>query len=103
MRSHHLLFLAETQPMISPGTHILLAPPKLEPLHEVFAEAMLEDTSTHQRRGAFGRVASIGVHFAILSTLLMLPHYFTTKLDSRKVNLTFLVIRPCLRVFPLRP
>ena len=90
MRSHQLLFLAETQPMISPRTHILLAPPKLEPLDEVFAEAMLEDTSTHKRRGAFDWVASIGVHFAILSMLLILPLYFTTRLHSRKVNLTFL-------------
>jgi protein TonB len=90
MRSHHLLFLAETQPMIRPRTHIVLEPPKLEPLHEVFAEAMLEDTSTHQRRGAFDWVVSIGVHFAILSLLLILPLYFTTGLDSRKLNLTFL-------------
>jgi hypothetical protein len=90
MRSHHLLFLAETQPMNSPRTHIVLAPSKLEPLREVFAEAMLEDTSTHQRRSAFDWVASTGVHFAILTMLLILPLYFTTRLDSRKVNLTFL-------------
>jgi protein TonB len=69
---------------------IILPPPKVEPLHELFAEAMLEDTSPHQRRSGFDWVASIGLHFAILAVLLILPLYFTTGLDSQKLNLTFL-------------
>jgi protein TonB len=90
MQSKHLLFLADTEPAVRPKIHLVLAPPKVQPLHEVFAEAMLEDTSTHQRRSTFDWIASIGVHFAILAMLLILPLYFTNGLDSRKLNLTFL-------------
>jgi TonB family protein len=90
MQSHHFLFVGETEPAATPRTHIVLAPPKVEPLHDVFAEAMLEDTSSHQRRSAFDWVASIGIHFAILAVLLILPLYFTAGLDSQKLNLMFL-------------
>ena len=90
MQTNHLLFLADTEPAVRPKIHLVLAPPKVQPLHEVFAEAMLEDTSAHHRRSTFDWIASIGVHFAILATLLILPLYFTNGLDSRKLNLTFL-------------
>ena len=90
MQSQHFLFVGETEPAAKARTHIVLAPPKVEPLHDVFAEAMLEDTSSHQRRSAFDWVASIGIHFAILAVLLILPLYFTAGLDSQKLNLTFL-------------
>ena len=86
--SHHRHSTKE--PAANAGAHFILPPPKVEPLHELFAEAMLENTSTHQRRGAFDWVASIGLHFAILAVLLILPLYFTTGLDSQKLNLTFL-------------
>jgi protein TonB len=90
MKSQHFLFVGEAEPAANAVAHIVLAPPKVEPLHDVFAEAMLEDTSSHQRRSAFDWVASIGVHFAILAVLLILPLYFTAGLDSQKLNLTFL-------------
>jgi periplasmic protein TonB len=90
VQNQQILFVGETEPAAKARAHIVLAPPKVEPLHDVFAEAMLEDASTHQRRSAFDWVASIGVHFAVLAVLLILPLYFTTGLDSRKLNLTFL-------------
>jgi periplasmic protein TonB len=73
-----------------PSAHIVLPPPKTGPLHEVFAEAILEDTSAHHRRSPLDWVASFGVHIAILATLLILPLYFTSNLDFQKFNLTFL-------------
>jgi len=90
MQSQHFLFVGEAEPAAKTRAHIVLAPPKVGPLHDVFAEAMLEDASSHQRRSAFDWVASIGVHFAILAALLILPLYFTAGLDSQKLNLTFL-------------
>src|ERR1700693_192279 len=90
MQSQHFLFVGEAEPAAKTRAQIVLAPPKVEPLHDVFAEAMLEDTSSHQRRSAFDWVASIGVHFAILALLLIVPLYFTAWLDSQKLNLTFL-------------
>jgi protein TonB len=86
----NVLLIGETGPAAMARAHIVLALPKVEPLHDVFEEAMLEDTSSHQRRSALDWVASIGVHFAILAVLLILPLYFTTGLDSQKLRLTFL-------------
>jgi protein TonB len=90
VQNQPVLFTWEMAPAAKTRQHIVLAPPKVEPLHDVFAEAMLEDTSTHQRRSALDWVASMGVHFAILAVLLVLQLYFTTGLDSQKLNLTFL-------------
>ena len=90
MQSQHFLFVGETEPPAMARAHIVLAPTKIEPLRDVFAEAMLEDTSSHQRRNAFDWVASIGIHFTIVAVLLILPLYFTAGLGSQKLNLTFL-------------
>jgi protein TonB len=90
VENQHVLFVGETEPAAKASAHVILVPPKVAPLHEVFAEAILEDTSSHQRRSALDLVASIGVHFAILAVLLILPLYFTAGLDSHKLNLMFL-------------
>jgi protein TonB len=90
MQTQHILFVDGAEAAAEERTHVVLPPPKVEPLHEVFAEAMLEDTSSHQRRSPFDWVAAIGVHFAILAMLLILPLYFTAGLDFHKLNLTFL-------------
>jgi protein TonB len=90
MLTQHILFVGDTETTAKPRAHILLAPAAVEPLHDVFADAILEDTSSHRHRSPLDWVVSIGVHFAILAVLLILPLYFTTGLDSRKLNLTFL-------------
>ena len=88
MQTQHFLFIGGIDPVGKPN--VVLAPPRVQPLHDVFAEAMLEDTSTHHHRSPLDWIASIGVHFAILAVLLILPLYFATGLDSHKLNLTFL-------------
>jgi protein TonB len=90
MHNQHILFVGETGPAAKARAHIVLVPPEVEPLHDVFAEAILEDTSTRQRRSVFDWVASIGMHIAILAVLLILQLYFTGGLDPQKLNLTFL-------------
>jgi protein TonB len=87
MLSQHILFAGDTDATARGGAQLVLAPPKGEPLHDVFAEAILQDTSA---RSPLDWVASAGVHFAILAVLLILPLYFTAGLDTRKLNLTFL-------------
>jgi protein TonB len=85
------LLIDESDPPEKQRAHIILAPPEVVGVaHDVFAEAMLEDASSHQRRNAFDWIASIGVHFAMLAVLLVLPLYFTAGLDAQKLNLTFL-------------
>jgi protein TonB len=89
MLTQHILFDGGTYTAAVERGHIVL-PPGGEQLHDVFAEAILEDTSAHQHRSPLEWVASIGVHFAVLAVLLILPLYFTTGLDYQKLHLTFL-------------
>lgn len=90
MLDQHFLFLDEAEQTAQPRQHMVLPPPKVEPLHEVFAEAMLEESSTHQRRSPLDWVVSLLVHVAILAVLLILPLYFTSGINVQKMNLTFL-------------
>jgi periplasmic protein TonB len=90
VQSQHILFVGETERAAKKSGHIILPPPKVEPLHEVFAEAMLEDTSAHRRRSPLDWVVSLAVHIALLSALLILPLYYTAGLDFQKFNMTFL-------------
>jgi periplasmic protein TonB len=90
MQSQNVLFVCEAEPAEKKRAQIILPPPTVEPLHEVFAETMLEDTSARHRRSPLDWAASIGIHAAILSALLILPLYYTAGLDFQKLNLTFL-------------
>jgi protein TonB len=64
---------------------------------------MLEDNSTRQRRSPFDWIAAIGVHFAVLALLLILPLYYTAGLDSQKLNLMFLATPPMPAAAPPPP
>jgi protein TonB len=90
MESHHLVFVANGELAAEARAHIILPPPKLAPLRDVFAETMLEDTSAHQRRSPLDWLLAVGIHFVILAMLLILPLYFTTRLNFQRLNLTFL-------------
>jgi periplasmic protein TonB len=90
VRCQHFLFVEDTEPAAKASAHIILPPPKVKPLHDVFAEAMLDDTSALHRRSGLDWVVSLAVHIAILSALLILPLYFTTGLYIQKFNLSFL-------------
>jgi TonB family protein len=91
VRYQHFHFVEDTEPAARASAHIILPPPKVEPLHDVFAQAMLDDTSALQRHRGLDWVVSLAVHVAILSALLILPLYYTTGLDVQKFNLTFLI------------
>jgi len=90
MLTQHILLVGDNDTTANARAHVVLAPPKVEPLHDVFAEAMLEHTSAHQHRSPLDWVAAIGVHFAILAVLLIMPLYFTAGLDYHRLNLKFL-------------
>jgi len=90
MHNQHVFFLGETQAAGREKRHVILPPPKVEPARDIFAVAVLEESSAYQRRSALDWIVSIGVHGAILAALLILPLYFTTGLNFQKVNLTYL-------------
>jgi len=88
MQSQHILFLEDAAPASKSAVHVL--PPQSGPQRDVFEEAMLEHTSAHQHRNPFDWALAVGIHFAILAMLLILPLYFTAGLDFHRLNLTFL-------------
>jgi len=60
-----ILFAGETEPAVRKRAHIILPPPRVAPLHEVFADAMLEDTFAHHRRGTVKAAANSGPHIIL--------------------------------------
>jgi periplasmic protein TonB len=60
----------------------------------LFAEAMLENSSTRPRRRARDFVVSATVQLLLLAMLLLLPLYFTEALDTHQLNPTLLVPTP---------
>jgi len=103
MNNQHVLFLGQRHAAIREKQHVILPPLKIEPARDVFAEAMLENTSAHHRRSALDWVMAIGVHAAVLAALLILPLYFTTGLNFQKVNLTYLAPPPPFAAPPPAP
>jgi len=75
-----------------PGTtsSIVLPPAGLRQ-QDVFAEAMLEKSSTHQKPNPFKWMASLGAHIAVLTILLLMPLYFSQGLNLQKLNTTLLI------------
>jgi len=66
----------------------------LAPRKSLFAEAMLENSSTRPRRRARDFVVSATVQLLLLATLLLLPLYFTQAIDVHQFNKTLLVVPP---------
>jgi len=100
MNGQHVLFIDPVEPAANLKRHIVLAPREIDLDHDFFEEAMLEDNSTHRRRSPLDLVASMGVHFAILTVLLILPFYSTAGLDSQRLNLMFLAPLPMAAAAP---
>jgi len=91
MLDQKMSFLSEAESVASHHRGVVLPPPKVAPSHEVFAEAMLDQTSAHQRRSPFDWAVSVTVHAVILLLLVVAPLYFTQKLDLQRFNMTLLI------------
>jgi protein TonB len=91
MLKPHILFLEEVDSPPGMKRSVILPPPKVDSLQDVFAEAIIEHTSMYQRRSPLDWAISLAVHTAVLAVLLILPLYFTNVLDVQKLNLTILV------------
>ena len=102
MLNQEMLFLNEAQSAARHSYGVVRLPPKVAPAHDVFAEAMLDRTSAHQRRSPLDWVVSLLVHALILLLLVVAPLYFTQKLDLQRFNLT-LLIAPAPPAPPVAP
>jgi protein TonB len=58
---------------------------------DVLAEALLEKSSTRQKRHPLKWAASLGAHAAVLFLLLLMPLYFSQGLDMHRLNMTLLI------------
>jgi len=75
-----------------PRTRIPVLPPSgFQFRNRLFAEAMLEQSSTHHRRSPREWAISFTIHFAILLALLLVPLYFTQGIDMKRMETTLLV------------
>jgi periplasmic protein TonB len=101
MHNQHILTIDDAAAHAGRQASVVL-PPASGPQHDVFEEAMLEHTSAHQHRNPFDWAVAVGIHFAVLAMLLILPLYFTAGLDVHRLNLTFLV-PPAMPAAPSPP
>ena len=70
---------------------MVLAATQVAAKQDVLAEALLERSSTRQKRDPLKWAVSLGAHAAVLFLLLLLPLYFSQGLDMHRLNMTLLV------------
>jgi protein TonB len=85
------VFFLENMNGAKPKRSVVLPPMPVAAKQDVFAEAMLERSSTRQKRHPLKWAASLGAHAAVLFLLLMMPLYFSQGLDMHRLNMTLLV------------
>jgi protein TonB len=85
------LFLEDVYPGGRPRSSVILPPPQLAQPNRVFAEALLENSTTRQRRSPRDWALSFFIHFAILLLLLFVPLYFSQGIDMKRLETTLLV------------
>ena len=84
-------FLEDVYPGGRPKSSVVLPQPKIAPPNRVFAEALLENSTTRQRRSPMDWALSFIIHFAILILLLFVPLYFSQGIDMKRLETTLLV------------
>src|SRR3979490_1630325 len=90
MLNQHAFFL-EDMNGAKPKRSVVLPPTPVAAKQEVFAEAILERSSTRQKRHPLKWAVSLGAHAAVLFLLLMMPLYLSQGLDMHRLNMTLLV------------
>ena len=85
------LFLEDVYPGGRPRRSVILPPPQLAQPNRVFAEALLENSTTRQRRSPRDWALSFFIHLAILLFLLFVPLYFSQGIDMKRLETTLLV------------
>ena len=85
------LFLEDVYPGGRPRSSVVLPPPQVAMPTRVFAEALLDDSTTRQRRSPMDWALSFLIHFSILILLLFVPLYFSQGIDMKRLETTLLV------------
>ena len=91
MLNQNVFFLEDTPNDAKPKVSVVLPPAEMASQQNLFAEALLEGTSTRQKRHPLKWAASLGAHVAVLLILLLLPLYFSQGLNLQRLNMTLLI------------
>ena len=89
--SNGSVFILEDMHGAKPRRSVVLPATQVAAKCDVFAEAMLEKSSTRQKRHPLKWAASLGAHAAVLFLLLLMPLYFSQGLDMHRLNMTLLI------------
>lgn len=90
MENEQVLVLEDSYVGAKQEARIVL-PPMPSAKQNVFAEAMLESTSTRQKRNPLKWAVSLAAHVTVLILLLAMPLYFSQGLSLQGLNATLLV------------
>ena len=85
------VFFLEDMKDAKPKRSVVLPPTQVAAKQDFFAEAILEQSSTRQKRHPLKWAASLGAHAAVLFLLLLMPLYFSQGLDLQRFNTTLLI------------
>jgi periplasmic protein TonB len=90
MLNQNVFFLEDIKGA-KPKRSVILPPTPVAAKQDFFAEAILDQSSTRQKRHPLKWVASLGAHAAVLFLLLLMPLYFSQGLDLQRFNTTLLI------------
>ncbi|HEY2645612.1 MAG TPA: hypothetical protein VGI34_01500, partial [Candidatus Acidoferrales bacterium] len=91
MLAEQNLSLEDVYPGGRPKLSVILPAPDVPSKNGILSEALLENSSTRQRRSPKDLFLSFFVHFAVLSLLLLLPLYFSQGIDMKRLETTLLI------------
>lgn len=91
MLNRNVFVLEDTPHGLKPKVSVVLPPTEVAAKQNLFAEAMLEGSSTRQKRHPLKWAVSLGAHVAVLFILLLMPLYFSQGLNLQRLNMTMLV------------
>jgi periplasmic protein TonB len=104
MTGEQNLVLEDVYPGSRPRSSVVLPSSARPPHSKLFAEAMLEQSTTRHRRSPRQWAISFFIHFAILMLLLLVPLYFSQGIDMKRMEMTLLVAPlPPMAAPPLPP
>jgi protein TonB len=89
--SNHQVYILEELNQAKPKRSVVLPATQVVAKRDVLAEAMLERSSTRQKRHPLKWAVSLGAHAVVLVLLLLMPLYFSQGLDMQRLNMTLLV------------
>jgi periplasmic protein TonB len=91
MSSEQYLAMEAVYPGRKREVKVVLTPPDAAPQQRVLSEALLENSTTRQRRRPTDWALSFLIHIGILSLLIFVPLFFTQGIDMKHLETTLLI------------